>query len=63
VLNVWYIFALAEEGELCSKTHEWHAEGMLSHIKINEKIPAFKLVSKQLENLKVVSIIDVQTNA
>jgi PAS domain S-box-containing protein len=54
------IFALAEEGEFVVKTHEWHAEGIVSHIKINEKIPAFKLVSKQLENLKVVSIIDVQ---
>ncbi|WP_321417964.1 PAS domain S-box protein [uncultured Methanomethylovorans sp.] len=54
------IFALAEDGKFVIKTHEWHAEGIISHIKINDRIPAFKLVSKQLENLQIVRISDVQ---
>lgn len=54
------IFILTEDEKFVIKTHEWHVDGIASHIRINEKIPACKLVSKQLENLQIVRISDVQ---
>ncbi|WP_370575452.1 histidine kinase dimerization/phospho-acceptor domain-containing protein, partial [Methanomethylovorans sp.] len=54
------IFELIERNEFLVKSHEWHIEGQVSHIGIKEKIPAYKFISKQLQNLQTVRIKDVQ---
>lgn len=54
------IFELTENKGSVVKSHEWHIEGLVSHIGIKEKVPAYKFLSKQLKNLQTVRIKDVQ---
>ncbi|QLC50691.1 PAS domain S-box protein [Methanolobus zinderi] len=54
------LFSITEDGKYVTKTHEWHSDNVHSFIKINERIPKEKFVSKQLENLDIVSIYDVE---
>jgi len=40
------IFLATDDPALVIKTHEWHAEGIISHIGINQKFPMPKLLKK-----------------
>lgn len=54
------LFLITEDNRYVIKTHEWRSDNVRSFIKINEKVPKEKLVPKQLEELDIVSILDVQ---
>ncbi|WP_292468325.1 PAS domain S-box protein [Methanolobus sp.] len=53
------LFSVADNPDYIIKTHEWHAEGVISKIQLNEKWDAKKLVFEQLRNLQIINIPDV----
>lgn len=53
------LFNVAENTDYIVKTHEWHADNVISKIPLNEKWDAKKLVSEQLKNLQIVNIPDI----
>ena len=53
------LFSVAENTDYIVKTHEWHADNVISKIPLNEKWDAKKLVSEQLKNLQIINIPDI----
>jgi len=51
------IFSGTDDPNSVSKTHEWHAEGIVSQIGFNQKLPMPNLI-KQLKNSKTVYVVD-----
>ena len=54
-----FLFSVTENTDYIIKTHEWHVDGIISKIPLNEKWDAKKLVFEQLSNLQIVNIPDV----
>ncbi len=52
------LFSVHENTGYIVKTHEWHIEGVISKIPLNEKWDTEKIVFKQLSNSQIISIPD-----
>ncbi|WP_319507137.1 PAS domain S-box protein [uncultured Methanolobus sp.] len=53
------LFNVTENTDHIIKTHEWHVEGLISRIPLNEKWDTKELVFEQLGNSQIVNISDV----
>lgn len=53
------LFIVADDPKLIVKTHEWHLEGVISKIPLNEKIDASTIVPEKLRNLQIISASDI----
>ncbi|WP_321431200.1 PAS domain S-box protein [uncultured Methanolobus sp.] len=53
------LFIVADDPKLIIKTHEWHLDGVISKIPLNEKIDSSKIVPGELRNLQIISASDI----
>jgi|GEM_PF-933120 len=54
-----FLFNATENTDYIIKTHEWHVDGVISKIPLNEKWDTKKLLFEQLSNLQIVNIPDI----
>ncbi|WP_094226464.1 PAS domain S-box protein [Methanolobus psychrotolerans] len=53
------LFSVDQDTDYITKTHEWHVDGIVSKIPLDQKVDSKKIVFEQLGNLQIVNIPDV----